>query len=176
MGSNPTLSASFRAAWAALFFWLAACSQPNKPAYPWKLSIAPPPDPHDAFSEGVRAVHLIPEWASREGEAELVFLDTREAKTWRVRLRAGEGAVQGPRGFSAELVACAERLAWDGEAWVQGEEENPAAFVEIVRDGDPVYRGWMFARFPQLFGPEIEGWKIWIARVTIRPPERQAHP
>jgi len=50
---------------------------------------------------------------------------------------------------------------------------NPAAFVEISREDRQVYRGWLYQEFPELFGPDMENWKLSLRGLVIRQDDTQ---
>ncbi len=166
-GSNPALSASFAPALAGAFFlWLSvAAAQPAQS----------PPDPHAGSGPQLAAV----QGAVREGHAEIVWLNVWEARTYRVKAEVGK-PFSGPRDWHGRVLALARNLVRTPSGWADVHEEdasNPAAFVELFRGPKRVYRGWLFAHFPMLFGPQMGGWKVWLGDAIFPPaPKGDAHP
>jgi len=52
--------------------------------------------------------------------------------------------------------------------------DNPAALVEIRQDDKLIYRGWLYEKFPELFGMDNSEWKVWLKSITIRPASQEA--
>ena len=62
----------------------------------------------------------------------------------------------------------------DSGTFIEDENvHNPAAFVELTYKGELVYRGWLYQEFPELFGPDTPGWKLWLKAVTVRAPSEE---
>ncbi len=171
-GSNPALSASFAPALAGavLLGWIgiAAAAPPAPPAE----------DPHAGAGPAPAAVQGF----LHEGRARLVWLNTWEARNYAVEAEAG-APFSGPSDWHGRVLALARALGRRDGAWADlgasgaDAPANPAAFVELFRGPKLVYRGWLFAAFPMLFGPEAGGWKVRLAGITIPPaPNGDAHP
>jgi hypothetical protein len=45
--------------------------------------------------------------------------------------------------------------------------------VEISKDGNVIYHGWLYQKFPEMFGPDITEWKIWAKDISIQPSSDQ---
>ncbi len=155
-----------RAAALVALLLIAGCKD-QKPAHiQWQLPLEAPEDVHGRDASRM----ALPDWAARKaGEAELVWLDKIDLRRYSMRLElGGEAGQAGP--WKVRLLGLAHGLRLSAGEFVDDEGvDNPAAFVEISRGDAPVYRGWLYARFPELFGIDDPGWKVWLKEVIIRP-------
>jgi len=143
---------------------LSACEQKQPDQIQWQLPLQAPDDPHSGSDEGT-----VPEWASaRQGEAKVVWLQKSTTKVVVTRLDMGGSAKV--RDWEIHLLGLASGLRIQNKAFLNDENvDNPAAFVEISHDGKAVYRGWLYAKFPELFGLDDPEWKVWLKDITLRP-------
>jgi hypothetical protein len=164
-GSNPSLSAIF--AWSAMILMvlmLSSCDQQKAQKIQWQLPLATPQDPHGASIQ-----QALPDWAPAvQGSADIAMLHTDTAQVFDVSLSAGGQPVES-HGFSIKLLGLAQGLRLKSGAFIDDKNvHNPAAFVEISKDGKVIYRGWLYQNFPELFGPDIAEWKIWAKDISIQ--------
>jgi len=147
----------------ALF--LTACEQEQADQIQWQLPLKAPVDPH-----GVQqATITIPEWAvARQGQAEIVWLQKSTTQTFTTTLALG-GATR-LKNWDIQLLGLASGLRVQNSAFLNDENvHNPAALVDIRRDGMLIYRGWLYKKFPELFGMDNPEWKVWLKGITLRP-------
>ena len=167
---NPSLSAII--VWVALMLapvLLGACDrQKPEQKIQWQLPMATPQDPHGAGTS-----QTLPDWARAiHGSVSIAMLHTDTAQTFQVDV--GEGKPVTREGFSFRLLGLAQGLRIKGGAFIDDKNvHNPAAFMEISRDGKVIYHGWLYQEFPELFGPDIVDWKIWVKGISIQPPSGQ---
>jgi len=103
------------------------------------------------------------------GSASIALLHTDTARTFDAELTEDKPAESG--GFTIRLLGLAEGLRIKGGAFIDDKNvHNPAAFVEISRNGKVIYHGWLYQDFPEMFGPDIVDWKIWVKDISIQPP------
>ncbi len=149
---------------------LAGCDRQQPQRIAWQLPLEAPADPH-----GADARQELPDWAAKaEGGAELALLDKRTARVTPIPLQMGQSFDKG--GLSVRLLGLARGLRIRSGAYIDDENvHNPAAFVEVGHDGKVAYRGWLYRDFPELFGPDLAGWKLWLKSVSIAaPPDADA--
>jgi len=145
---------------------LTGCGQEQeKDHIQWQLPMTAPTDPHGTQL----AQQALPEWvAAAEGSASLVFLHKSTARTEVVELVSGGEADY--QNWRVKLLGLAQGLQVKSGAFIDAENvHNPAAFVEMAKDGKVVYRGWLYQEFPELFGPDDSEWKVWLKEVKVRP-------
>jgi len=121
----------------------------------------------------------VPVWLRHDGEVDLIALQTSTARRFIVHVPLNGEPVQGPEGWQIRAFGGAQRVRWRDGAWHEDASgvENPAAVIEIRRHGKSIYRGWMFANFPELFGPALRDWKFWIEAIRFRRASNEAaHP
>ena len=145
-------------------FSLAGCGRNETQQIDWQLPLTAPADPH-----GGDINQFLPEWAAAmTGSAELKLLQKDTARTFTLRLKSGGDADFESMHF--RLLGLADGLRLKSGTYIRDENvHNPAAFVEISRDDSQIYRGWLYQEFPELFGPDMVDWKIWLDGVTIEP-------
>jgi hypothetical protein len=145
---------------------LAGCDdQQKKDHIQWELPMTAPSDPH-----GTQLDQLVPPaWAAAEkGTATLVFLHKTTTRTDTVEL-ASDQEVEF-KGWHVKLLGLARGLQVKSGAFIEGENvHNPAAFVEMAKGNEVVYRGWLYQEFPEMFGPDDSEWKVWLKQVMVRP-------
>ena len=155
----------------AMLTLLAGCGDDNdKETIKWQLPLTAPEDPHgDQFDQS-----LLPEWATAvEGEASLMFLQTTTARSFNVEIVINEKKMF--HDWDVTLLGLAKGLRTKNGAFIDDKNvHNPAAFVELSLKNEPVYRGWVYQEFPELFGPDTPGWKLWLKAVTVRAPQQEA--
>ena len=169
-GSIP-LSLGTRTAIVALSFALlalGACQHQERAHIQWRLPLSAPPDPHGAGSS-----QTLPEWAAaRTGRASLVLLQKSTARLFPLDLAMG-GEVD-VRDVHVKLQGLARGLRLKEGSYIEDENvHNPAAFVQVELHGKPVYSGWIYQEFPELFGPDLADWKLTLRKVEIPPAAKE---
>jgi len=143
---------------------LSACEQQKPEQIQWQLPLEAPADPHSS-NQNV----TVPDWAiARQGEAELVWLQKTTTRITHAKLAlGGRTSIQD---WDIRLLGLASGLRVKNKAFLNDENvDNPAALVEINRDGKLIYRGWLYENFPELFGLDDPEWKVWLKGITLRP-------
>jgi hypothetical protein len=161
---NPSLSAILT--WSGLIvaaLLLSSCNQQKTEQIQWQLPLATPQDPH-----GANVTQTLPDWAAAEhGSADIALLHTNTAEVFDVSVSEGPPVIS--NGFSIQLLGLAQGLRIKSGAFIDDKNvHNPAAFVEISKDGKVIYHGWLYQDFPELFGPDIVEWKIWAKDISIQ--------
>ncbi len=150
--------------WLVLLLALAlpGCSQNESQQIDWQLPLAAPNDPH-----GASANQMLPEWAAMaRGSAELVLLQKNTALSATLQLVSDMDVDF--KGMHFRLLGLADGLRLKSGSYIDDKNvHNPAAFVEISRDKRQIYRGWLYQEFPELFGPDMANWKLWLKNVVI---------
>ena len=153
----------------AILSLLAGCGDDDRETIKWQLPLTAPDDPHGGQQIDQS---MLPEWASvAEGSVSLMFLQTSTARSFSVDVANHEKKMF--HDWDVTLLGLAKGLRTQAGAFIDDENvHNPAAFVELTYKGKLVYRGWLYQEFPELFGPDTPGWKLWLKAVTVRaPPE-----
>jgi len=137
----------------------------------WQLPLEAPSDPHGTQMDA----HALPEWASqRQGTAEIVWLQKSTTRVFTVKMAMGEQAEV--EGWKIRLLGLAEGLRIQSGAFLDDPNvHNAAAFVEISRDGNVAYRGWLYEEFPELFGLDDPEWKVWLKTISVQPASQEAN-
>jgi len=140
------------------------CEQQQPDQIQWQLPLQASDDPHGSYDDAT-----VPEWASAlQGEAEVVWLQKNTTKLFTTKLAMGGSAML--QNWEIHLLGLASGLRVQNKAFLNDENvDNPAAFVEVSRNGKTVYRGWLYEKFPELFGMDDPEWKIWLKDITLRP-------
>jgi len=147
---------------------LNGCGDDKTSQIDWQLPLAAPNDPH-----GVSANQMLPQWAELTvGTAELSLLQKDTARLFTIELESGlEVDFQG---MHFRLLGLTNGLRMKSGSYIEDENvHNPAAFVEISREDRQVYRGWLYQEFPELFGPDMENWKLSLRGLVIHQDETQ---
>jgi len=142
---------------------LQGCGQDEPAQIDWQLPLAASGDPHgDSVNQN------IPDWAaSAQGSIELVLLQKNTARRFTLPLVIGADASFQDMHF--RLLGLAEGLQLKSGSYINDKNvHNPAAFVEIIRSNRQIYRGWLYQDFPELFGPDMADWKLWLDKVVIK--------
>ncbi|MDQ6971608.1 MAG: DUF2155 domain-containing protein [Mariprofundaceae bacterium] len=126
------------------------------------MPLAAPNDPH-----GAAVAQHLPDWAVRtQGKAELVLLEKETARRFTLQLESGTDTAF--HGMHFRLLGLATGLRMKSGSYIDDENvHNPAAFVEVSRDKRQIYRGWLYQEFPELFGPDMADWKLWLKGLGI---------
>ncbi|MDX8409637.1 MAG: DUF2155 domain-containing protein [Mariprofundales bacterium] len=143
----------------------AGCEEQSVQPIQWQLPLNAPEDPHASSSD-----EALPEWASlMDGDVHLRLLATGKDRQYNfVMALHGEVALQG---MTIRLLGLSSGLrVRAGRAFNDLEVENPAAFLEVKRDDRVVFRGWLYRDFPELFAPDVPGWKFFLDAATVRRP------
>jgi len=148
----------------ALLLLLCSCEQQKPEKIQWQLPLEAPADPHSSAQNAE-----LPQWATAcHGEAALVLLQKSSARTETVKLALGSETTV--NGWNIRLLGFASGLRIKNSAFLDDKNvDNPAAFVEISRDGEIRYRGWLYKKFPELFGMDDPEWKVWLKDIILRP-------
>jgi len=154
---------------AMILFILPSCEQQKPEQIKWQLPLEAPEDPHGSGS--IKA--SLPDWAAaQQGEAEVVWLQKNTTKVFSTKIAVGGRTTV--KDWHIQLLGLASGLRIKNNAFLSDENvDNPAAFVEISRDGKVHYRGWLFEKFPELFGMDDPEWKVWLKSITLRPASKQ---
>ena len=131
----------------------------------WQMPLEAPDDPHG----GQQSFASVPEWAAaRFGEAEVIW---QNKSTTRIQpIKMALGGIGKVDGWSIHLLGLASGLRIKNGAFLDDENvDNPAAFVEISHQGRVIYRGWLYEKFPELFGMDDPDWKVWLKGIRLRP-------
>lgn len=154
----------------AVAMLFSACDDNSHDKIQWQLPLTAPQDPHGGQSDQ----SLVPEWASAvEGSVKLMFLKTTTAQAFTIEMIKGEKKMF--HDWDIQLLGLAKGLRIQNGTFIEDENvHNPAAFVELSLKNEPVYRGWIYQEFPELFGPDTPGWKLWLKAVTVRAPQQEA--
>ncbi|RMH60532.1 MAG: DUF2155 domain-containing protein [Zetaproteobacteria bacterium] len=143
---------------------LFGCDEQPERKIKWHEPLATGNDPH-------ATIHAdLPDWASkRKGFADLVWLDKSTARTYRYHVPTGEAVKM--QGFVVRVLGLASGLRNTSSGTFLDDEnvDNPAAFVEISQQGKLRYRGWLYVKFPELFGMDDPLWKVWLEGIKLRP-------
>ncbi|WP_241696978.1 DUF2155 domain-containing protein [Mariprofundus sp. KV] len=144
---------------------ISGCEQEKVSQIEWQLPLEKPEDLHAGQNHDA-----VPEWAVlRNGHAEFIWLE--KATTRRHSTTVALGGAAELNGWDIRLLGLASGLRVQNRAFLNDENvHNPAAFVEVSRDGKGYYRGWLYQKFPELFGMDNPGWKVWLKDITFRPP------
>jgi len=153
---------------AGMMLGLSACGDEKASQIDWQLPLAAPDDSH-----GAQVNQPLPEWAEQAtGSAELVLLQKDKARLFTLGLESGLEVEFQEMHF--RLLGLAEGLRMKSGTYIEDKNvHNPAAFVEISRQGRQVYRGWLYQEFPELFGPDMENWKVSLHGVIITQPDEE---
>ncbi len=166
-GSNPSLSAMIFAPFVLVLccLVLAGCGQQRPKQIKWQLPLSAASDPHGA---SVRQV--LPEWAAGQtGHADLVLLQKSTTRLTPVGLAIGGEWEAG--NIHIKLLGLAKGLRIKAGSYIDDKNvHNPAAFVEVSMAKKMVYRGWLYQEFPELFGPDMVDWKLWLKSISIQTP------
>ena len=154
---------------SALF--LTACEQEQADQIQWQLPLEAPSDPHGTQQN----TFATPAWAVvRQGQAEIVWLHKNTAQTFTTTLALGGATPM--QNWDIQLLGLASGLRVQDSAFLNDENvHNPAALVEIRRDGVLIYRGWLYEKFPELFGMDDPEWKVWLKGITLQPVSKEAN-
>ncbi|MDQ6967534.1 MAG: DUF2155 domain-containing protein [Mariprofundaceae bacterium] len=142
------------------------CDNKQENNIQWQLPLQVPKDVH------VSDLHaVLPAWAeAREGHIDLFFLHKDTARKTVVSVVKGQPVEFGI--WKIRVLGLAQGLRVKSGSFLDDENvHNAAAFVELLKDDKLMYRGWLYQDFPELFGLDDAGWKIWLKDVNIQPLE-----
>jgi len=144
---------------------ITACEQEQIEQIQWQLPLEAPEDPHGSR----HSVSTVPDWATaRQGEAEVIWL--QKSTTRKVSAKMALGGISHVEDWNIRLLGLASGLRVKDRAFLNDENvDNAAALVEIRRNGKPVYRGWLYENFPELFSMDDPEWKVWLKGITFHP-------
>ncbi len=166
-GSNPSLSAMMFTSFVlvACCLLLAGCGQQRPKQIKWQLPLSAASGPH-----GADVQQVLPGWAAgRAGHANLVLLQKSTTRLTPVGLDTGSGL--GVGNVHIKLLGLASGLRLKAGSYIDDKNvHNPAAFVEVILAKKLVYRGWLYQEFPELFGPDMVDWKLWLKNINIQIP------
>jgi len=153
---------------AVVLLMLSACEQKQSEQIEWQLPLQAEQDQH-----GTQVHDAVPDWAvTVAGEAELIWLEKSTTKKTSTLVTLGSAAEV--EGWDVQLLGLASGLRVENNTFLNDENvHNPAAFVQISRDGKTYYRGWLYEEFPELFGMDNPLWKVWLKGITFRPASKQ---
>ncbi len=166
-GSNPSLSAMILSSAVLVICCLlmSSCGQQQPKQIKWQLPLSAPADPHSA-----RVQQALPAWAADQaGHANLVLL--QKSTTRLISMGLDTGAESDAGNIHIKLLGLADGLRLKAGSYIDDESvHNPAAFVEVSLAKKLVYRGWLYQEFPELFGPDMADWKLWLKSISIQAP------
>jgi len=148
-----------------VFLFFTACGQQKSEQIEWQLPLSAPSDPHGAM---VR--QALPDWASvQQGNASLMLLQKSTARIFPLELDMG--GESGTMDVHVNLLGLSSGLRLKSGSYIDDENvHNPAAFVEVSLADKVIYRGWLYQEFPELFGPDMADWKLWLKHINIQTP------
>jgi len=154
----------------SLALLITACEQKQSDQIQWQLPLEAPEDPHGAQQNSAS----VPEWAvAQQGEAKIVWLQKNTSKILTTTIALG-GATRIQK-WDIQLLGLASGLRVKNKAFLNDQNvDNPAALVEIRQDNKLIYRGWLYEKFPELFGMDNPEWKVWLKSITLRPASQEA--
>jgi len=165
--NNPSLSAMIRPRFvlALCCLVMVSCGQQKSEQIEWQLPLSAPSDPH-----GARVEQDLPGWAAGQtGHASLMLLQESTTRITPVELDMGGKYETGD--IHLNLLGLANGLRLQAGSYIDDKNvHNPAAFVEISLAGKMIYRGWLYQEFPELFGPDMADWKLWLKSINIQSP------
>ncbi|MDQ6970490.1 MAG: DUF2155 domain-containing protein [Mariprofundus sp.] len=146
------------------------CEQKQPDKIQWQLPLEAPYDPHGAQQN----ISTVPPWAvSQQGEAEIVWLQKNTSKIFTRNIALG-GATR-IQNWDIQLLGLASGLRLKNKAFLNDQNvDNPAALVDIRQGNKLIYRGWLYEKFPELFGIDNPEWKVWLKSITLRPASQEA--
>jgi len=149
---------------------ISGCEQKQSEQIQWQLPLEAPNDPHSIQV----STTPVPEWAiARQGGAEIVWLQKTTTKTFTTGLTLGGGTQL--KNLDIQLLGLASGLRLKNNTFLNDENiDNPAALVAIRQNDKLIYRGWLYEKFPELFGMDNPEWKVWLKSITIRPASQEA--
>ncbi|MDX8384645.1 MAG: DUF2155 domain-containing protein [Ghiorsea sp.] len=151
-----------------LFFLLTACDEKKAQEIEWQLPLSVPYDPH-ASNKG----DTLPIWATTtQGEARFTFLQKSTARKFSVSVNNGDEVSLQHWQLHVQGLSFGLRIK-DHTFINDSEVNNPAAFVALYRDGTLVYRGWLYQKFPELFGADNLDWKLWLEEASMPPSSQE---
>ncbi|MDX8398575.1 MAG: DUF2155 domain-containing protein [Mariprofundaceae bacterium] len=147
-----------------MLFLCTGCDKQQEAGIAWQLPLQAPQDAHKAIEDS----HL-PEWAGlNQGEVVLMFLHKNTAQVQAVPVTKGQTVTFGI--WDVRVLGLAQGLRIKSGAFLNDESvHNAAAFIELIKNGQIVYRGWLYKDFPELFGLDDPSWKVWVKDVSIQP-------
>jgi len=142
---------------------MVSCGQQKSEQIEWQLPLSAPSDPHGSKTE-----QDLPGWvAGQVGHASLILLQKNTARLMPVELDMGGESEVGNVHF--KLLGVANGLRLKSGSYIDDKNvHNPAAFVEVTLADKMIYRGWLYQEFPELFGPDMTDWKLWLKSITIQ--------
>jgi len=165
--NNPSLSAMTFSSFGLVLCCLiiAGCGQQQSEQIEWQLPLSAPVDPH-----GARVQQALPAWlAEQAGHASFVLLQKSTTRLVSMDLDIGNESETG--NIRIKLLGLANGLRLKAGSYIDDENvHNPAAFVEVSVAEKMIYRGWLYQEFPELFGPDMADWKLWLKSINIQVP------
>ncbi len=142
-----------------------ACEQEQGSKIQWQLPLVALDDPHGSS----HTVTMVPYWATvRQGEAEVVWL--QKNTTRKMSTKTALGGISQIEDWNIRLLGLATGLRVKDKAFLNDESvDNAAALVEIRHNGEIMYRGWLYEKFPELFSMDDPEWKVWLKGITLQP-------
>ncbi len=114
----------------------------------------------------------VPAWAVHEGmSVDISLLSKHKARRWDYHLDAD--TVVKRDDMTIELLGVTHGLRVDKNGYREDDDvDNPAAWLRIMKKGHIIYEGWMYQKFPELFGLDDPEWWISIRAVQQVPANR----
>ncbi len=145
------------------------CEQQQSEQIAWRLPLSAPSDPH-----GATVQQNLPTWiANQMGHASLMLLQKSTTHITPIDLDMGGEFQVGD--IHLKLLGLVSGLRLQAGSYIDDKNvHNPAAFVEVTQAGKMIYRGWLYQEFPELFGPDMRDWKLWLKSISIQSLEEDA--
>jgi len=148
------------------------CNEEAPQPIQWQLPLTTASDPHQSSQHG-----SLPRWATQQqGSIRLRLLATNSDKQYPLTIPMhGEASVQD---IAVRLTGLAHglRVHNGGLIFDDPKTNNPEAFIEIRRNHQLLFSGWIYRDFPEMFTPDIAGWKFFLDDATIRAALIEASP
>jgi len=140
----------------ALF--LHGCENDNLTQIEWMIPMQPSNDKHTNTNVNQEP----PAWSIKKGmAADIIILSTHRAQRWDYHLDSD--SIVHHRDLTIELLGTAQHLRVGKQGYIEDNTvDNPAAFIRVLKQDHPVYQGWIYQEFPELFGLEDPEWQIWL--------------
>jgi len=137
---------------------LNACENDNLTRIEWMIPMQPSNDKHTNTSLDKE----VPTWSIKKGMAvDIIILSKYRAQRWDYHLNSD--TIIHHRDLTIELLGTSQHLRVDKQGYLEDSTvNNPAAFIRVLKQDLPVYQGWIYQEFPELFGLEDPEWQIWL--------------
>ncbi len=147
---------------------LAGCDNDDVTQIEWMIPMQPAQDHHSTSA----LARQVPTWAVHEGmSADISLLNKHKARRWDYHLTTENPVKRGD--MTIELLGVAHGLRVDKDGYREDDDvDNPAAWLRIMKKGHIIHEGWMYQKFPELFGLDDPEWWISVRAVQQAPANR----